>query len=139
MGGYYHRDGYSTHKISSLPSCAIYYITLLQALGKFNPGISVKYAIGEKVVHHVAAMLVDNKDMWTASRDDDHNEKYVPNLLRDFQRGCRLGSVYFLRLGFNSTPQVLLVASGMALGERNASINHRGKHPGETDANKWPR
>ena len=55
-------------KTSSPPSWAIYTITLLQALGKFNPGVKIACVEGITSVQRLADIFVNDKDMWTASR-----------------------------------------------------------------------
>ena len=58
-------------KTSSPPSWDIYTITMLRAMKKFNPGISIESVEGERTVYHLADMFVDDFDMWTASTRDD--------------------------------------------------------------------
>ena len=54
-------------KTSSPPSWAIYTITLICVLAKFNPGIKVQCVEAIHIVHHLADMFVDEKDMGTES------------------------------------------------------------------------
>ena len=54
-------------KTSSPPSWAIYTITLIRALAKYNPGITVQCVEAMHIVHRLADMFVDDKDMWTQS------------------------------------------------------------------------
>jgi hypothetical protein len=54
-------------KTSTPPSWAIYTITMLRAMRKFNPGISIECVEGERSVQRLADMFVDDCDMWTAS------------------------------------------------------------------------
>ena len=58
-------------KTSSPPSWAIYKIIMLRAMKKFNPGISIECVEGERTVHRLADMFMDDCDMWTASTRDD--------------------------------------------------------------------
>ena len=54
-------------KTSSPPSWAMYTITMLREMRKFNPSITIECVEGERTVHHIADMFVDDCDMWTAS------------------------------------------------------------------------
>ena len=55
---------------------------------KFNPGISIECVEGERTVHRLADMFVDDCDMWTAStRDDSITE--VEKMLADFKRAAQ--------------------------------------------------
>ena len=75
-------------KTSSPPSWAIYTISMLRVLGKFNPGVNIKCVEGIHTIHRLADMFVDNKDMWTESSDDgSSNEKAT--LMTDFQRAAQ--------------------------------------------------
>ena len=71
-------------KTSSPPSWEIYTISMLRALGKFNPGVNIKCVEGIHTIHRLADMFIDNKDMWTESSDDGSpNEKAT--LMNDFR------------------------------------------------------
>ena len=53
-------------KTSSPPSWAIYTISLLRALKKFNPGVTIADISGNHAVTRVADMFVDDCDLWTS-------------------------------------------------------------------------
>ena len=75
-------------KTSSPPSWAIYTISMLRALGKFNPGVNIKCVEGIHTIHRLADMFVDDKDMWTESSDSGtSNEK--AKLMTDFRRAAQ--------------------------------------------------
>ena len=61
-------------KKSSLRSWAIYTITLICDLGKFNKGITVSCVEGIMEVTCLDDIFVDDKDMWTASRKVEHDD-----------------------------------------------------------------
>ena len=75
-------------KTSSPPSWAIYTITMLRALAKFNPGVSISCVEGERTVHRLADMFVDDKDMWTASTQPE-NPREIDDMLTDFRRAAQ--------------------------------------------------
>ena len=62
-------------KTPSPPSWSIYTITMLEALGKFNPGVSIKCVEGERIVHHLADMFVYDCDMCTVSMRTNSDTK----------------------------------------------------------------
>ena len=61
-------------KTSSPPSWVIYTITMLCALAKFNPSVSILCVEGKRTVHRLADMFVDDKDMWKASTRSETSE-----------------------------------------------------------------
>ena len=79
------------------PSWAIYTIKMLRAMKKFNPGISIEFVEGERTVHRLADMFVDDCDMWTASTRDDSITK-VEKMLTDFNEQHKPGNVSCLQL-----------------------------------------
>jgi hypothetical protein len=75
-------------KTSSPPSWAIYTISMIRALGKFNPGVNIKCVEGIHTIHRLADMFVDDNDMWTESSDNSSlNEKTNP--MNDFRRAAQ--------------------------------------------------
>ena len=75
-------------KTSSPPSWAIYTITLIRALAKYNPGITVQCVEATHIVHRLADMFVDDKDMWTQSLAPGAQDEKM-QLLTSFQRAAQ--------------------------------------------------
>ena len=61
---------------------------MLRALSKFNPGVSILCVEGERTVHRLADMFVDDKDMWTASNQTE-NSGEIDDMLSDFRRAAQ--------------------------------------------------
>jgi hypothetical protein len=76
-------------KTSSPPSWAIYTISLLRALGRFNPGITVSCVENELNVHRIADLFVDDKDMWTEARSGVDEDDELPTLMEDFKKAAQ--------------------------------------------------
>ena len=76
-------------KTSSPPSWAIYTITLIRALGKFNKGITVSCVEGITEVTRLADVFVDDKDMWTASRKVEHDDDEMVEMMMEFSKAAQ--------------------------------------------------
>jgi len=76
-------------KTSSPPSWAIYTISLLRALGRFNPGITVSCVENELNVHRIADLFVDDKDMWTEARSGVDEDDELSTLMEDFKKAAQ--------------------------------------------------
>jgi hypothetical protein len=70
------------------PSWAIYTITMLREMRKFNPGITIECVEGERTVHRLADMFVNDCDMWKASTRDEIITK-VDKMLTDFKQAAQ--------------------------------------------------
>ena len=77
-------------KTSSPPSWAIYTITLLRALKRFNPGITISNVEGDSSVSRVADMFVDDCDLWTAPTDDPSEAALVSTFTKAAQAWQRI-------------------------------------------------
>ena len=64
-------------KTSSPPSWAIYTITLLRALKRFNPGVKIADVNGAHGIQRVADMFVDDCDLWTALAPDASEDELI--------------------------------------------------------------
>ena len=85
-------------KTSSPPSWAIYTISMLRALSKFNPRVNIQCVEGIHTIHRMADMFVGDKDMWTESSDNGlRNEKY--NLMNDFRQAAQVLERILFALG----------------------------------------
>ena len=74
---------------------AIYTISMLRALGKFNLGVTVQCVEAIHSRHRIADMFVDNKDMWIESLAAGlDNEKDV--LMKISTGRIKLGNSYYL-------------------------------------------
>ena len=76
-------------KTSSPPSWAIYTITLIRALGRFNPGITVQCVEFKRLVHRLADCFVDDTDMWTGSSQVEETDEEIPELLQKFRTAAQ--------------------------------------------------
>ena len=61
---------------------------MLQALGKFNPGVNIQCVEGIHIIHRLANMFVDDKDMWKKSSEDESLNANA-NLMNDFRRATQ--------------------------------------------------
>ena len=75
-------------KTPSPPSWAKYTITMLWALAKFNPGVLISCAKGERTVHWLADMFVDDKDMCTSSTQSETSGE-INNMFTDFRLAAK--------------------------------------------------
>ena len=83
-------------KTSSQARWVIDTISLLCALGKFNPGVTVACVEGIPEVKRLADALFDDKDMWTSSRVTEHHADEMIDMMSDFFARPRLGNACFL-------------------------------------------
>ena len=73
---------------SSPSSWAIYTIRMLRALGKFNPGVTVRCVEAIKVIHRLADFFVDDVDMWTESNASGDKEE-IMKLLNNIRKASQ--------------------------------------------------
>ena len=72
-------------KTSSPPSWALYTVTLLRALRRFNPGVTISDVQEQNPIHRVADMFVDDCDLWTELATDATEEELVESFRKAAQ------------------------------------------------------
>ena len=99
-------------------------ISLFHALlGRFNPGIMVECVEGKRIVHQLADMFVDDKDIWTGPNSEKPCNNEIPDLMKNFRKAVQAWDFLLFCLRRTScTPQVLLVADFMEVGQ--GSVGH---------------
>ena len=81
-------------KTLSPPSWALYTIPLLNALQRFNPGISISNVKGGSTVSRGADMFVDDCDMWTSLPQPGKEE-----LMETFSKAAQAGEFLLFASG----------------------------------------